>query len=453
MPKRHARREDSRNSTVAADALLTAELQFRLADAVHDARRRTARDIQAGVLQRLAAMRIVVSSTLEIRPDAQPAPVMTDIGTGIDAAMVELRATTSVAEPALATSHRLGDALRAATADAPLAVVVRDELHERHPMRVEQAVYFACREATQNAVKHAGRHARVTISLSDARPGIAFCATDDGAGFDRATVHDGVGLLNIKERIESAGGAVTVELASGRGTTVSGFVPDVLAPPVASLAAASYGPLDEHAALRRQILDETDAERHRIVRDLHDGAQQRLVALRVKISLATESAGARSGERGTLMRLAADLDLAIAELRDLARSLRAPLAATAVAPALRRATQHWPMEVRVRERNMRRHEQAVEQAVYGCILEALQEARALRGTRSGAAAVVSLYQAPDAIHFVVRDRVADSSHTRRDHASTGHMLDRAAVVGGFVSVHSLAGLSVVRGSIPIAAGA
>jgi hypothetical protein len=74
--------------------------------------------------------------------------------------------------------------------------------------------------------------------------------------------------------------------------------------------------------------------------------------------------------------------------------------------------------------------------------------------------VVSLFEAPDAIHFVVRDRNlstqdpfgAPGAGTATDAGSAGHLDDRAAIVGGSVSVFAVPGRSVVRGVIPIAAG-
>jgi signal transduction histidine kinase len=381
--------------------------------------------------------------------------VVTDIRVAIDAAIAELRDTISPTEPGLIAEQGVGRALAALPMPAASTLTIRDKLSGRHPARVEQTVYFACREAIQNAMKHAGTHARMTIRLSDRGSGMDFAAIDDGTGFDLEAVHPGVGLMNIRERVESAGGAVRVTSEPGRGTTVGGFVPDVLA----QADSVHIDPADD-AALRTQIVLETDAERLRIVRDLHDGAQQRLVALRVRISLATEAAASSEAERRTLKRLGADADMAIAELRDLARSLRVRSNETAVAPALRSATRNWPMEVRVRERNLGRHDQAVEQAIYSCVLEALHEARAQRGQSPGARAVVSLFEAPNAIHFVVRDRNlstqdpfgAPGAGTATDEGSAGHLDDRAAIVGGSVSVFAVPGRSVVRGVIPIAAG-
>ena len=72
------------------------------------------------------------------------------------------------------------------------------------------------------------------------------------------------------------------------------------------------------------------------MRDLHDGAQQRLVALRVKITLATERGAGSDGLATAHQARHGDLDLAIAELRDLARGLLLTVGrAQQLGPALR----------------------------------------------------------------------------------------------------------------------
>jgi signal transduction histidine kinase len=431
----------------------TAELERKLANAVADERRRTERNIQAGVLQRLAAMRILVTSVLESAHDSLGRP-LDDIARGIDLAMAELSETISSSQPTLISEHGLGGALFESTRGTTVAVAVEDQLRRRHPARAELAVYYACREATQNAAKHAGEHVTVTIRLVDVQRGIDFQIVDDGVGFDPMEAKWGAGLLNIRERTQAAGGTVTIQSTPGAGSIVSGSVPDVLPEPDLAGRDTVHDGAATHSSLRRQIVAETDTERRRIMRDLHDGAQQRLVALRVRIGLATDRAPAASLELATLERLAVDLDHAIAELRDLVRSLLTPSEQVAVAPALRRVTRHWPMEIRVRERNVGRHDRAIEDAVYGCVLETLQDARANPQINKDASAVVSLFEAPEAIHFFVRGR-GDGFDLARLSAneSAGNIVVRAAVAGGSLSMSAISGGVLIRGSIPIASGA
>ena len=97
----------------------------------------------------------------------------------------------------------------------------------RHPEEVETAVYFCCLECLQNAAKHAGRGASVTIAQRVPGPD-RFAVEDDGVGFDPATVQRGAGLDNLAERMHALGGTLGVDSRPGRGTRVTGHLP---APP------------------------------------------------------------------------------------------------------------------------------------------------------------------------------------------------------------------------------
>ena len=102
------------------------------------------------------------------------------------------------------------------------------------------AVYYCCLEAIQNAVKHAGPGATVTVRLSDDYPdGIRFTISDDGVGFDPPSVQRGAGLHNMRERVKRMGGQVTVERRREGGTVVSGKVRDL--PPMPIMAPGTNG--------------------------------------------------------------------------------------------------------------------------------------------------------------------------------------------------------------------
>jgi len=89
----------------------------------------------------------------------------------------------------------------------------------------------------------------------------------------------------------------------------------------------------ELRASRARILQAGDAERQRIERDLHDSAQQRLVALRIHLTLAGEQLE-RSDERAMLERLGVEVDHAIDELRTVARGVYPHLRSEGVGAAL-----------------------------------------------------------------------------------------------------------------------
>ena len=90
---------------------------------------------------------------------------------------------------------------------------------------VETAVYLCCLESIQNAAKHAGRGASVTVRLRRAGNELEFSVHDTGRGFDPPVTARGAGLTGLKDRIDTVGGRVEIVASPGRGTTVAGVVP------------------------------------------------------------------------------------------------------------------------------------------------------------------------------------------------------------------------------------
>jgi signal transduction histidine kinase len=122
-------------------------------------------------------------------------------------------------------THGLAAALRVEGSHSavPVAIVAGDiGLSEPH---VERAVYLCCLESIQNAAKHAGGDAGVTVHLSRQADALRFSVEDDGRGFDPRAVTPGAGLAGLRDRVETVGGHIEVITAPGRGTTVSGTVP------------------------------------------------------------------------------------------------------------------------------------------------------------------------------------------------------------------------------------
>jgi signal transduction histidine kinase len=118
----------------------------------------------------------------------------------------------------------VGRALRAATTASPVPVRLVDRTGRRLPSDVEAAVYFCCLEAVQNAVKHAdARH--IEVLLEDDDDTVRFVVCDDGGGLPAGTPPSGSGLANMRDRIDAAGGVLTVTGRLGAGTSVSGRIP------------------------------------------------------------------------------------------------------------------------------------------------------------------------------------------------------------------------------------
>jgi signal transduction histidine kinase len=217
--------------------------------------------------------------------------------------------------------------------------------------------------------------------------------------------------------------------------------------------AALAASLDELRASRARVVAAADAERRRIERDLHDGAQQYLVALAVKLRLAQQEAAENpSAVPPALEQLSGDLDQAIEELRTLAHGIYPPLLSSrglrdAMAAACRRA----PLVASVSADGVGRFRPEVESAVYFCCIEALQNAAKHAGT--GAQAQIRLWQEDGSLLFEVAD---DGPGFDPAAAVAGagltNMADRLGAVGGALRVESAPGSGCrVRGSIPLAA--
>ena len=126
--------------------------------------------------------------------------------------------------PPLLLTGGLADALTGIASHASTTVRVHQVTRARFDPQVEAAVYFCCLEAVQNAAKHAGDGATVTIDVHDG-DGLTLQVRDDGAGFDPVTVQRGHGFTNMADRLGALGGLLDVTSAPGRGTTVTGTVP------------------------------------------------------------------------------------------------------------------------------------------------------------------------------------------------------------------------------------
>ncbi|HEX6538488.1 MAG TPA: sensor histidine kinase [Candidatus Dormibacteraeota bacterium] len=207
--------------------------------------------------------------------------------------------------------------------------------------------------------------------------------------------------------------------------------------------------LEELRASRKRLVSAQDAERRRLERNLHDGAQQHLVAIKVKLGLA-QMLAAKDPEKAkqTIAQLKADTDEALETLRDLARGIYPPLLAekglvTALESQARKAT----VVVEVDADGVGRYPQEVEATVYFCALEALQN---VQKYAQASRAVVRLRDADGELCFVVEDdgRGFDVERARRG-AGLTNMHDRLDAIGGALSIESAPGSgTVVRASIP-----
>lgn len=198
----------------------------RLATAADEERRRLERDLHDSAQQALVALRVRVAiarETLDGDPGAAGA-ALDDIDAELGGVLEDLRRLARGLYPPLLEDRGLAEALRAAASRAPIPVSVEGR-PDRLPRQVEVAAYYCCREALQNAVKHAGPDARAWVTLEVADGALAFTVRDDGPGFDATgPVAGGTGLTGMRDRAAAVGGSLEVR-PSPDGTVVSGRLP------------------------------------------------------------------------------------------------------------------------------------------------------------------------------------------------------------------------------------
>jgi signal transduction histidine kinase len=204
-------------------------------------------------------------------------------------------------------------------------------------------------------------------------------------------------------------------------------------------------------ASRARIVAAADAERRRIERNLHDGAQQHLVALAVKVRLVRQLGERDPVKANTVLEeLGGDLEDALQELRDLAHGIYPPLLADkGLAEALASAARRAVIPTEVGATGLGRYPPEVEAAVYFCCLEALQNAGKHAG--QGARATVRLWEEAGGLLFEVADDGAGFD-IRRTGVSGGftNMNDRLGAIGGTLRVESAPGRGTkVAGAIPL----
>jgi signal transduction histidine kinase len=207
--------------------------------------------------------------------------------------------------------------------------------------------------------------------------------------------------------------------------------------------------LDEIRASRLRLVAAQDAERRRIERNIHDGAQQQLVALAIKLSITESMIGMDTeGERELLAELREDAAGAVEELRDLARGIYPPLlAGEGLVTALQAQARKAAVPTSVTADGVGRYQQDLEAAVYFCVLEALQNvAKYADATR----AEVRLAASGHHLRFEVTDDGAGFDPQSHGYG-TGlqGMADRLHAHGGSLDVRSAPGAgTTIAGRLP-----
>jgi signal transduction histidine kinase len=212
--------------------------------------------------------------------------------------------------------------------------------------------------------------------------------------------------------------------------------------------------VEDLRASRQRLVKAQDQERRRLERNIHDGAQQQLVALQVKQRLAEQLAEHDPARAIELLRqLQVDTGQALTDLRDLARGIYPPLLADeGLAAALQAQARKATLPVEVHSNGVGRYPQEVEATAYFCCLEALQN---ITKYAKASSVRVDIAVTNGELRFEVADDGLgfDVAATRRG-SGLQNMADRLEAVDGSLEIVSAPGAGTrMTGRIPVGADA
>jgi signal transduction histidine kinase len=217
------------------------------------------------------------------------------------------------------------------------------------------------------------------------------------------------------------------------------------------LTAELQATIDDLRASRRRLVQAQDDERQRIERNLHDGAQQQLVALSVQLGLLDGVADDPGEVRELTGQLRSGVRAALDDLRALARGIYPPvLADQGLRAALQTQADRAPMPVLVDADGIGRFSRDAETTLYFCILEALQN---VAKYAQASLTTVTLNQVAGRLEFSVADDGAGFNPAAAAHG-TGlqGMADRLSAAGGQLGIASAPGRgTTISGTVPVTA--
>ncbi len=283
-------------------------------------------------------------------------------------------------------------------------------------------------------------------------PGAAPVTVTRAAGLAvRGPVARAIGVYHQDELL----GAITLEKAKNEAVSAA---EDKLLTDLASqaglvlrnvrLTAELQATIDDLRASRRRLVQAQDEERQRIERNLHDGAQQQLVALSVQLSLLDSAADDPSEIRELTGQLRTGLRAALDDLRALARGIYPPvLADQGLRAALQAQADRASLPVLVEADGIGRFSRGAEATLYFCVLEALQN---VAKYAKASLATVTVTQFDGRLEFSVADDGAgfDPAAASRGTGLQG-MADRLSALGGLLRIESAPGHgTTISGTMP-----
>jgi signal transduction histidine kinase len=189
-------------------------------------RRKLERDLHDGAQQRLVAASINLSLAGE---QAEGNPELhervSEASAEVEEALVELRELAHGIYPQALGRWGLARAFDVLAARYPGKIKIAQTTSARFAPEVEAAVYYCCLEAVQNATKHAGPDAQITIRLYTEQGRLHLEVRDNGPGFDVSAANHGIGLQNMRDRLGAVHGSVEIASTPGHGTLVAATAP------------------------------------------------------------------------------------------------------------------------------------------------------------------------------------------------------------------------------------
>jgi signal transduction histidine kinase len=200
-------------------------LESRALAGAAEERRRIARDLHDGTQQRLVILVVGLSELASLidHDQAQALRMAQRLENEAQEALEELRLVVHNIQPPELTDFGLAEALHHIARSSPVPVRMITHGVGRYDRAIEDAVYFTCREALQNTIKHAPGSTDITLSLMDRGDLLEFEVEDDGRGFAAALA--GTGFASMHHRVEALGGTLSIKSAPGTGTRIHGKVP------------------------------------------------------------------------------------------------------------------------------------------------------------------------------------------------------------------------------------
>jgi signal transduction histidine kinase len=254
---------------------------------------------------------------------------------------------------------------------------------------------------------------------------------------------DLLGALSLhkprSEALSSAQDKLLQDLASQAGLVLRN----------AALTADLEATIDELRASRRRLVGAQDAERRKIERNLHDGAQQQLITLSIQLGLLTDAADDPAAVREITPLLKDAARAALDDLRNLARGIYPPLLAEqGLVAALQTQVGKAPLPVRIEAGSIGRYPPDIESTVYFCTLEALQNIAKYAGASS---AEIRLACPDHRLNFTISDDGAGFDlATARQGSGLQGMADRLAALGGTFEIRSAPGHgTTLTGQLPV----